>query len=120
MSGPSAVMTVFRTLSPSRLFINARLNSTLAARSWNCLDGERENITTTTTLRRCLRTSACSQWRLDSRLAARNQSNRKEKFCFDPDLGSDNIDVKGKIMTTVNEAVVFEHFNQKGRRLPRV
>jgi len=35
-------------------------------------------------------------------------------------LGSDNIDVKGKIMTTVNEAVVFEHFNQKGRRLPRV
>ena len=45
--------------------------------------------------------------------------NRNSKYSFDPDIGSDSPDFKKRFFT-LNEAVVFKHYNEKGRRLPRV
>ena len=123
MTAPGAIAAAFRTMAPSRQFVNTTrpclTRFSPFARQTNCdiADSQSRELDG----RRSFRTSASSRWRLDSGLDARNHSHKKDKFSFDPDLGSDSLDVTKKIMTTtLNEAVIFEHFNQKGRRLPRV
>ena len=70
---------------------------------------------------RSFTTSATRRLTLGSNLEARDHSKSRTKFSFDPDLGAEDADksLKEKI-TTVNKAVIFEHFSTKGRRLPRV
>ena len=66
-------------------------------------------------------TSAALRFSIGEVHDARDHSTKKEKYTFDPELGAekDPRNLKEEI-STMNEAAIFEHFNPKGRRLPRV
>ena len=70
--------------------------------------------------RRWFWTSSVRRFSTDKLLTARNHSSSKVKYTFDAEVGAEKRGRSLKEEITMNEVAVFEHFNPKGRRLPRV
>jgi len=115
----------FRTFPTSKQFLPALRclsRSSCKARSPNDRDGAASHtLPLESYSRRKFWTSCVQQFALDSKFSARNHSQKRPKYSYDPAVELDSVGVKDKIMsTTMNEAIIFEDFKQKGRRLPRV